>query len=702
MAETGTSARAASGLLRNRNFLLLLCAYAVSAMGDHLSEITLLKSAALVSSESAAAVHPPDNPEIGDGPRQSGVRTHSFDGPTRSPGLDPSVDFTALYARLQFVFFVPFLLGPFMGALADHFSRRGLMITADLARVAILLVFPFLISLTRDWGPWGVFAPLLLIGSFAAVFSPARVALIPTIVAPTQLVRANGMLAGMGIIATMAAAVLGGFLADRYRASVAFQANAATFVVSALFLWAMRLSRSSLAPEYSRVRRSPLRDLVEGWQYVWYHRRVLELMGVAGIIWFCGPLVISAIPAIVRDAYGGGNYQIISYYRGLVGVGFIIGSVIVTALGPALRGEIAITWGLLGVSFAMMLFAISALAGVEPGTAAAIGAVGIILAGMFAVAVMAGFHALLQRTVANRFRGRVFGIKDLVSTVALLTATGMLGIPKWQRLDDWVGWLLIGVAGLALFAGVMTMVVRVRRSVFGFRLTMASHLNEFIAKFWWRFQRIGPSRVPREGPAILTANHTCAADPVFLCAAAPYRLLSFIIAAEYVKWPGIRQIVRLLDCVPVRRGERDLGATKQSLRHLQSGRAMGIFIEGGIAPPGRRRTPKDGVATLALKTGAPVIPAFISGIKYREGVVPSLLTRHNARIRMGPPVDLSEFMDAPKGRDTIRAASQKIYDAIWALAPPEERIDAASEHDAVETTSFDSRDAAQAPSTEPT
>ncbi|MCH7632436.1 MAG: hypothetical protein IIB59_04405, partial [Planctomycetes bacterium] len=82
----------ATGLLGNTNFVLLLCAYAVSAMGDHLSEMALLK--------------------------------------TRN-ALDTAVDVTPLTAQMTFMFFLPFfVLAPIAGGLADRWSRRGLMVAA--------------------------------------------------------------------------------------------------------------------------------------------------------------------------------------------------------------------------------------------------------------------------------------------------------------------------------------------------------------------------------------------------------------------------------------------------------------------------------------------------------------------------------------------------------------------------------------------
>ncbi len=652
-SENRSAPHPPTGLLRNRNFVLLWSAYGISALGDHLSEMALLKT---------------------------------------QNALSPGVDVTTLTARITFVFFMPFLLAPLTGALADRVSRRGLMVIADLVRGAAMMAMAAMIIWTSPWGSWGPFAPLLVIGLFAAVFSPARSALLPTLIRPDQLVRANAMLSGLGIIATMAAAKVGGVLADRYDPIVAFRIDAATFLTSAVLLLLLRPPRlrragiesvrtpSAQRPIRHTTQPSIWRDLLGGFRYARSHRHVMELLCVAALVWFCGPLVNSVIPAVVRDVYHG-TYSAMSNYRAFLGLGFVLGAILMTLLGNALRGGIAITWGLFGISASIAIFASSVFLPIHPDKLAAIGAVGVILAGMFAVGVMASFSSLLQRTVSDRFRGRVFGVQDVCCTIAILTATGLLGVPGWTQVDRWVGYILVGVAVMMFAAGLVTLSIRLRRGVYGKSLTFAENLNEFLAKFWWRFQRVGRSTVPRTGPVLVTANHTCSADPLFLSAAAPYRPISFLVAAEYSTWPVVKFFLRLVECIPVKRDSRDSGATKQAIRHLRDGKAVGIFIEGGIVRPGKTVHPKDGVAMLALRTGAPVIPAYISGVTYHSNIVWGLLIRHRARVRFGPPVDLTAFQLEDRNREVIRAATAKIYAAVKALAPTSEPIEESHERD---------------------
>jgi 1-acyl-sn-glycerol-3-phosphate acyltransferase len=572
---------------------------------------------------------------------------------------------------MAFTFFLPFFfLGPAAGWLADRLPRRGIMIFADACRILIMFAFAGLIAWTQAWGPWGPFLPLLLVGGFAALFSPARSALLPSIIPPEQLIRANGMLAGLGIIATMAANLAGGVLARHYPPTVAFRLDAATFLASAVLLAFMRPP----APAEHTVEDSgnQLRELVHGFTYVRTHRRVAQLLIIAGLVWFCGALVNSVIPAVVRDVYHM-EYQAMSGFRAFLGLGFILGAVIITILGDALRSEVAITWAFFGISASIALFSASVFLPLPADTLFAVGAVGVVGSGVFGVTVMASFDSLLQRIVPDHFRGRVFGVRDVCTTASLLLATGLLAVPQWQRLDEWVGWILAAVAVVTLAAGVTTLAIRLRRSSLPrHAIAVASNVNEFVAKFWYRLRRVGPSTVPQTGPVIVTANHRCPADPIFICAAAPYRLISFMIAAEYSGWPIFRSFLRWIESIPVRRGAGDMGATQRAIQHLREGKALGIFIEGGIVAPGETPHPKDGVALLALRTGATVVPAYISGVRYRPGMLHGLLTRHRARVRFGRPVDLAEFRDRDRDKESVRAATRKIYAAVLALAPEEE------------------------------
>jgi 1-acyl-sn-glycerol-3-phosphate acyltransferase len=190
-------------------------------------------------------------------------------------------------------------------------------------------------------------------------------------------------------------------------------------------------------------------------------------------------------------------------------------------------------------------------------------------------------------------------------------------------------------------------------------------INRLWTGLWYRLRRAGPCTVPAEGPVILTANHGCTADPLMLYATCRTRIMGYLIAREYSALPVLRYLTDAVGCIPVNRDGRDTAATKAAIRRLREGHMLGIFIEGRIAPPGSNTPPKDGVALLALQTGATVVPAYISGLVYHAGAARSFFAWHKVTVRYGPPVDLSDIRS--KDREAAREATARIWSAIEAL-----------------------------------
>ena len=626
--------RPPAGLFTNRAFLLLWGAYAVSAMGDHISEMAVLKEMDALKSD----------------------------------------QLTRLQAMITFMFMLPFfILGPLNGILADRLPRRGIMIFADLVRVAIMVSFSFLLAKFMPLGTiWG-FVPLMIVGIFAALFSPARAALLPTLIRDNQLVRANAMMSGLGVIATMFSVAIGGYLAHRYAPRVAFTVDACTFVASAVLLFFIRLPARETQRRHAGA---GLTALKEGLHYVRQHRRVAQLIGVAVVVWGCGAAVRSTIPTLVRDVYlpdvhGDQLFVYMGMFLFRLGLGMLTGALILTALGDALRSEIAITWSLAGIALSIGLVAISALVPMPSWLAYHLGGMAIIFSGIFAAGVMASYNALLQRIVPNRLRGRLFGLTDLATMSGLLLATGLIGIRDWENIDRWVGWILVGVTLIVLATAAASLTVRLRSKPFRPGVGFWWNVNEFYCKWWFRLRREGICTVPAEGPVIVVANHTCAIDPLLLIASSPHRLLGFLVAEEYAKLPIGGRLIRMIGCIPVRRDGHDAAGTRTALRHLKTGQALGIFIEGRIARPGETLEPKDGAAMLALHSGALVVPAYISGTRYDEKVSRSFFRRHRARVRFGKPIDLSRYYIPKADKETLIRISDRLLQSIRELGEEE-------------------------------
>jgi 1-acyl-sn-glycerol-3-phosphate acyltransferase len=225
-------------------------------------------------------------------------------------------------------------------------------------------------------------------------------------------------------------------------------------------------------------------------------------------------------------------------------------------------------------------------------------------------------------------------------------------------------WALI-VAGLVL-AGVL---VRWRRSGLGALDYFGVGVIRAYARLWHRWSSSGPPLLPPGGGAIVVANHTAATDPAFVAAGCG-RAPSFLIAREYYEIPLFRPLFEQMECVPVARQGYDICALRLALRRLREGRLVCIFPEGGLSNAGRfrPRPGKAGVALLALRSRAPVIPAYVAGGPHTSDVVPAWLRPSRVHVVFGPPVDLSAYYGRPIDRKLLEEVTALLMCRVAGLA----------------------------------
>lgn len=145
--------------------------------------------------------------------------------------------------------FLPYLLFTLpVGVLADRVRRRPLMIAADLARAAALVVVP--VGIAGGWlGLAALFAVAFAVGAGNVVFDVCYLSVLPGLVDREELQPANAALEGSRSLAVMAGPGLGGLLVAAFRASGAIVADAVSYLVSAVSLAAVRRSEPVPEPE---------------------------------------------------------------------------------------------------------------------------------------------------------------------------------------------------------------------------------------------------------------------------------------------------------------------------------------------------------------------------------------------------------------------------------------------------------------------
>lgn len=147
--------------------------------------------------------------------------------------------------------------------------------------------------------------------------------------------------------------------------------------------------------------------------------------------------------------------------------------------------------------------------------------------------------------------------------------------------------------------------------------TVAAATMKTLLLLLTRWEVKGKENVPRNGPLIIVANHLNLADPPLLGASIPRRI--FFMAKEELFSSRGRAFVRALGAFPVRRGKLDREALRQAIRVLESGQALGMFPEGKRSLNHQMGEAELGVALIALRSGAPILPIGISGSENIKG-----------------------------------------------------------------------------------
>ncbi|MEU1054013.1 lysophospholipid acyltransferase family protein [Streptomyces sp. NPDC005876] len=187
----------------------------------------------------------------------------------------------------------------------------------------------------------------------------------------------------------------------------------------------------------------------------------------------------------------------------------------------------------------------------------------------------------------------------------------------------------------------------------------------------------GLEHVPASGAAIVAGNHLSFADH-FLMPAVLKRRITFLAKAEYFTGPGLKgrltaAFFRGAGQIPVDRSGKDAGraAITEGLRVLGRGELLGIYPEGTRSHDGRLYKGKVGVAVMALRAGAPVVPCAMIGTFEAQPPGRKIPRLHPVVIRFGPPLDFSRYAGMEEEKTILRAITDEIMYAVLTLSGQE-------------------------------
>jgi 1-acyl-sn-glycerol-3-phosphate acyltransferase len=184
--------------------------------------------------------------------------------------------------------------------------------------------------------------------------------------------------------------------------------------------------------------------------------------------------------------------------------------------------------------------------------------------------------------------------------------------------------------------------------------------------------------IPMDGPLIIAANHASNFDaPVLGSWLMPKlgRRIHWLGKKELFGWPVVGWLALHGGVHPVDRGAADVEAFRLAKRILDDGQVLFVFPEGTRSPDGALQAARDGVAVLAIRTGAPILPVGIggsSGVWPRGQKLPH--PGGHVTVRVGQAFRLAD--ELPPGTDRKAAkglATDLIMRRIAKLLPPGQR-----------------------------
>ncbi|HEV7226193.1 MAG TPA: lysophospholipid acyltransferase family protein [Pirellulales bacterium] len=224
---------------------------------------------------------------------------------------------------------------------------------------------------------------------------------------------------------------------------------------------------------------------------------------------------------------------------------------------------------------------------------------------------------------------------------------------------------LLALLALSFVAWVLAVYRRTNFTPAQFPLYM---LNLYLTRVRWRVRIEGRATLPPGQGAVIVCNHTSPIDPGFIALAFD-RPVHWMVAKEYFQRQPTGGALRALQTIPVGRAGIDTAATKLAMRYARQGDLVGMFPEGRInTTPAFMLPGRPGAAMVALKAQTPVVPCYIEGSPYDGTTLGFLFMRARTRLKIGRPIDISEFYGREGDREVLEALTKRFMAEIAKLA----------------------------------
>lgn len=324
---------------------------------------------------------------------------------TTGSAAHSSVSLLTIIYTLPAVFF-----GSVAGVFVDRWDKRLILIGSNIGRALFLMAMP-------AGGPHlvlGVYVVAFAVSTIMQFFAPAEVAMLPAIVDKRLLLPANSLFTTTMITSIIVGFAVGDPLLSLFGLRYGHWAVAAMYLLSAGCIVLVRRT-----PQEPPKETHFLREFKEGLSYVWHHTDTMHAMLRLIILFSAFAAVTVLVIGFVRDALELPE-RYFGYILAVAGVGMAIGAGIVGRYGGLWNrnrvvfvGFLIMGWQLVSLAHASSLAVTMVLA---------------VFTGVGAALVAVPLQALLQETVPESLRGKVFGVQNMLINLASTVPMALAGV----------------------------------------------------------------------------------------------------------------------------------------------------------------------------------------------------------------------------------------------------------------------------------
>ncbi|KAB8145760.1 MFS transporter [Chloroflexia bacterium SDU3-3] len=330
------------------------------------------------------------------------------------------------------------LFGPLGGTLADRWSRRAIMIVADLI-TALCMVVLILLFESEQVQLWHVYCLVFIRSTMQAFQNPAAAASTSMLVPPTWLTRASGMNQTLQGLMSVAAAPLGAVALGVMPLQGALMIDVVTAILGITPLLFYRIPQPSRG---GSAHTGIWQDFRQGLRMLGRSRGLLWLYGLMMLM--IGVLMPSfmLLPLLVRNDFGGGAGHV-AFMESLSGAGMLLGGLLISAVAlPWKRIHVVL------VGYALSNLAV-VLTGLVPNDMFWLAVLWWFLSSVLYVVGNAPIIAIIQTIVPNQLQGRALALSSTMVGLA-----GPLGLALAAPLTT-----ALGPRGLLVGGGVLATLI---------------------------------------------------------------------------------------------------------------------------------------------------------------------------------------------------------------------------------------------------